>query len=70
VLEREASEKRGTSAKKPDAEWAGGQEGEAEGVEEGGKWGVVTRERSGVENTAAGKQAGFAGVPLRTIAWS
>ena len=33
----------------------GVQEGE-EGVEEGGKWGVVTRERSGVENTAASRQ--------------
>jgi hypothetical protein len=25
-------------------------------VEEGGEWGVVTRERSGVENTAASRQ--------------
>jgi hypothetical protein len=31
------------------------QEGK-EGVEEGGEWGVVTRERSGVENTAASRQ--------------
>jgi hypothetical protein len=55
VLEREASEKRGTSGKR--SSMRGVQEGE-EGVEEGGEWGVVTRERSGVENTAASRQGG------------
>ena len=33
-----------------------GQEGEEGVEEEGGKWGVVTRERSEVENTAASRQ--------------
>jgi hypothetical protein len=57
VLEREAPKKRGTSGT-PFLEEArcarSVQEGE-EGVEEGGNGGVVTRERSGVESTAASR---------------
>jgi hypothetical protein len=55
VLEREASEKRGTSGSE-EARCGVGTRHAAEGVEEGGEWGIVTRERSGVENTAASRQ--------------
>jgi hypothetical protein len=65
VLEREASEKRGTSGKELGAECAGGRRGSGGGGEVGGsdkgkQWG----------RTHCGKQAGCAGVPLRTIAGS
>ena len=38
--------------------WVCAQEAGEEGVEEGGKWGLVTRESSGVESTAASRQVG------------
>jgi hypothetical protein len=53
VLERGASEKRGTSSGKMSS-MRGVQEGGEEGVEEGGE--CVTRERSGIKNTAASGQ--------------
>jgi hypothetical protein len=56
VLEREAPKKRGTSGKELDAECARGRRGS----DKGKKWG----------RKHCGKQAGCAGVALRTIAGS
>ena len=53
MLEREASEKRGTRGKKLDAEWAGGRRGsgsggggEVGGGDKGKKWGRNTATKS------------------------